>query len=155
MEAGAGQSIREMAEGEQPEPEELFPAGVLEGDGLSLQSLFKKGQGNVKVTVSVLSREFPAPSGGLLNPERQGLALLTYRWQKPEPIPQWGDAPPGEERPIIGWKVRQVVEPIFIEKLTGEAGVIEANFVALLEADPVASGALLDRLKERVEKAVA
>jgi hypothetical protein len=157
MAEGQTQSIREMAEGEadrQPTQEELFPGGVFAGDELSLRDLIKPHH-EVTASVSFRSAEFPL-TGGLLDPERESMALVYFRWEKPDLVPQWKPGAKREETPpIVGWKVRQVLEPFHVERLRGEVDVIAANFEALLVADEAAAGNLLERLRDKFEKAVA
>jgi hypothetical protein len=152
------QSIREMAEREGDDAEgaaeELFPNGVLDGDELDLKALIAKGGGKIQVTVSIRAKEFPAPRGGLLDPERDHTVLLTTRWSKPDLVPDWENTQPGEPRKMDGWKVRQVLEPIYVERIEGEEGIIEANFVEFLKADPARAGALLERLNGRAADAL-
>lgn len=152
-----GQSIREMAEAESlgEGQEQLFEGAQFAGDELSLDDLIKQGKKRV-VTVSFRSAEFDSPSdGGLLRPTKQGLALVTYQWEKPDLVPLWEEGKPRRDNPeIVGWKVRQVLTPIWVEKLDGEAGIIEANFAELLDADAGAAGALLASMTQRYRKAM-
>lgn len=141
-------SIREMAEREDEEGQgELFPDGVFQGDELSLTALVKKGASKVSATVSMRSAEFPSPAGGLLAPSRKGTAVVTYEYEKPELVPVWEDKPRDEDRDITGWKVRQIIRPIHIAKVSGEEDVIEANFALLMDGDPTRAAALLERLQ--------
>jgi hypothetical protein len=48
-----------------------------------------------------------------------------------------------------------VLKPIYIEKIEGEEGLIEANFAELLAADPARAGALLERMQERARDVLA
>jgi hypothetical protein len=138
-------------EAEQEAPE-LFPAGSLKGDGKSLKTLIKPGQA-VKSTVSMMSAEVPISGGGLLDPDREGMVLVTYELAKLEPVPEReGDR---GDRKIVGWKVRQVVRPVYVEPVSGEAGTIEAAFAALVDASAKDAGALLDRLHARMSDALA
>lgn len=149
-----GQSIREMADAEAQagEQEEMFPLGTLEGDVPDLRSLIQPHH-RVEVTVSMSSAEVPSPSGGLIDPTKEGLALVTYELAKPELVPLRA----GERgnRTLEGWKVRQVVRPIYVEGVKGKAGVIQGEFEALLAAAPEEAGALLDVLTAKTSKALA
>lgn len=153
-----GQSIREMAEAESlgEGQEQLFEGAKFEGDdGLSLEGLVSRGSKR-EVTVSFRSAEFDCPKdSGLLSPTRQGLALVTYRWIKPDMVPLWEQGKPRDQNPELeGWKVRQILEPIWIEKLDGEADIIKANFVELLSADPEEAGRLLEQMTAAMRKAM-
>lgn len=150
---GDGDSIREMAESETEAAEQadLFPRGQLAGDGLALRDFFPTNL-RYELTASMRSAEVPL-SGGLLDPAKEGIAIVTYELERPEPVPiREGDRGAKE---IVGWKVRQVLRPVYVEPARGEAGVIEGNFAALLAADETAAGALLDRLKERAGEKLA
>lgn len=141
------------ANGEGDEPEiELFPQGSVQGDGKSLKSLIKPGH-SVQPTVSLMSAEVPISTGGLLDPEREGMLLVTYELAKLEPVPvREGDR---GDRKIVGWKIRQQLRPVYIEPVQGEAGTIEAAFAALADASPKDAGALLDRLHTRMSDVLA
>ena len=138
----------ERGEGTEPEEEapELFPLGTLEGDSKSLKTLIKPGL-PVKTTVSMRKAEVPS-SGGLLDPEREGMVLVTYALDGVQVVPT-REGETGNRR-IVGWKTRQVIRPIYVERVDGEAGTIEAAFAGLLKADPQSAGALLDRLRDRM-----
>jgi hypothetical protein len=145
------QSIREMAEQDTPESE-LFPLGSLEGDDTTLGQIIKPSH-TVEITVSMGTAEVPSPSGGLLNPNDEGLLLVTYEHAGYTPVPvRKGDRVAGKE--ITGWKIRQNLRPIHVERVHGEAGAIEAAFVDLLRENDEAAGALLDRMKRRAEQAL-
>lgn len=130
--------------------EELFQAEapLFASEGLSLRDIIK-AKHSVETTVSIRSAEFPS-DGGLLTPTRQGLALMTYQWEKPEPVPQWEAGKTRAESPdIVGWKVRQVLKPLALERLDGEADVILATVRQFMDAVPAEeAGALIDRLNE-------
>ena len=126
---------------------ELFPAGTIAGDGKTLKTLIRANQAQ-EITTSMMSAEVPTPRGGLLDPERQGMLLVTYDWRSVPPVAV-REGEPGDRR-IVSWKLRQQVRPVHIEQVHGEAGVIEANFAALLEADPEAARDLFARLGERL-----
>lgn len=150
------QSIREMAEaqaktGDGDDPGELFPIGTLPGDDLTLRELIKPHH-KVEVTASLMAAEVPM-TGGLVDPEREGMALVTYELAKPLLIPQReGDR---DDKKLVGWKVRQQLRPVYVEGVRGEAGVIEAQFAALLKADQQQAAALADRIRARLQDALA
>jgi hypothetical protein len=151
-------TIREMAEGgagEEAEPE-LIPRGTVEGDGLGLLDIFRLGAKNVSSTCVVRGGEFDVP-GGLLDPNREGILLMTYRYVKPEPVPVWRpDTPRGEARVLSGYKLRQVIEPIHVERAKqGDAGALKASFIDLLSNAPQTAGALLDELNQMAGKKLA
>jgi hypothetical protein len=148
------QSIREMAEGEaaQQEAAELFPIGSLEGDEATLQAMIQAGD---KVTYSVtMNGTSKVPmSGGMLDIRKEHTLLVTCEVAFPVPVPdREGDRMTGKR--IVGWDVKQKLVPIYVERVKGEEGVIEAQFADLLRADEGRAAALLDRLKGRVESAL-
>jgi hypothetical protein len=148
----AGDSSGEGREGD-PQTE-LFPDGSVEGDGYSLRSVGKAGEPVELITVAMSGGEVPMPKGsGLLDPHKEGMLLVTYEPKDGGlPVPtREGDR--GEKK-IVGWKVRQTVRPIYIERVKGEEGVIEGHFAALLEAEPGRAGALLDRLIVRAGRSL-
>lgn len=149
---GAGGSISERAangEGAEPDEEqpELFPQGSIEGDAKTLKTLIKAGL-PVEQTVAMGSAEVPISSGGLIDPEKEGMLLVTYEAAGYKPVPvREGERHEGKR--VKGWKIRTYLRPIHVERVNGEAGAIEANFAALLDADEAEAGALLDRLSAR------
>lgn len=147
------QSIREMAEKDTAEAEtELFPIGSLEGDETSLATLVKPTHTH-EVTVSMGTAEVPSPRGGLLSPEREHLLLVTCEHAGYTEVPKReGDRVSGKT--VIGWKTRQTLRPIYVERVNGEGGAIEAAFADLLRADEGAAMQALDRMKTRAEKAL-
>lgn len=146
-----GQSIREMAEQDADDAqEEIFPRGQLEGDDKSIRDFFQPHH-RIELTASLMAAEVPA-SGGLVDPEKEGMALVTYELSKPIPVPiREGNA---GEKELVGWKIRQQLRPVYVEAVRGEEGAIEANFAALLAAEPNRAGALLDRLVHRAGRAL-
>lgn len=147
-------SIREMAEAdaEAADAAELFPLGSLEGDETTLASLVQPGESN-EVTVSMGTAEVPSPSGGLLSPHKEHLLLVTCEHAGYTEVPKReGDRVNGKR--VVGWKTRQTLRPIYVERVQGEAGAIEAAFADLLRADETAAAALLDRMRDRADKAL-
>lgn len=154
-EGNGGASIREMAEREATDAEqvEMFPMGTLEGDGVNHKNLMRANE-PVEFTIAMTGGEVPSSSGGMMDPRKESMLLVTV---EPEdgglPVPRReGDRITGKT--VKGWKVRQKVRPIFIERVEGQEGVIEANFQAFLEADAQRAAALLDRLAARTKKAL-
>lgn len=147
------QSIREMAENDAQEGAgELFPIGSLEGDETSLATLVKPTHTH-EVTVSMGTAEVPSPRGGLLSPDSEHLLLVTCEHAGYTEVPKReGDRVSGKT--VIGWKTRQTLRPIYVERVKGEAGAIEASFADLLKADETAAMALLDRMRARAEKSL-
>lgn len=147
-------SIREMADAdaEQQTKAELFPIGSLDGDETTLGQLIR-GNHSVEVTVSMGSAEVPVRGGGLLDVNREHLLLVTVEPRKIEVVPKReGDRVEGKE--IVGYKLRQGATPIFVERVHGEAGAIEAAFIDLLREDETAAAALLERVTRRTEQAL-
>lgn len=149
-----GQSIREMAEqeGQDADAGELFPMGSLEGDETTLASLIKANH-TVTVTVAMGSAEVPIRGGGLLDVNREHMLLVTVEPRKIETVPQReGDRLDGKT--IVGYKERQTVTPIYVERVQGEGGAIIAAFADLLKADESAALAALDQMKARAQTAL-
>lgn len=139
-------TMAEMAAEDEDGQMEAFPLGAVDGDGVALKSLIKAGH-SVSTTVSLMTAEVPAPKGSLLNPDKEGMLLVTYEVAGYEPVPQReGDRHSGKN--IRGWKIRQKLRPIYVERVEGNGAEIQANFALLQDADETAAGALLDTLKE-------
>lgn len=147
------QSIRDMAEKDAAEAaEELFPLGSLEGDETSLATLVKPNHSH-EVTVSMGTAEVPSPRGGLLSPDKEHLLLVTCEHAGYTEVPKReGDRHTGKQ--LVGWKTRQTLRPIYVERVNGEGGAIEAAFADLLRADEAGAMQALDRMKSRAEKAL-
>lgn len=133
---------------------ELFPVGSIEGDGFSHKTMVKAGM-STEITVAMTGGEVPIPNGtGLLDPAKEGMLLVTYEVADAgRAIPQ-REGERGDKR-IVGYKFRQTVRPVYIERVKGEEGVIEGHFAALLEAEPSRAGALLDRLNARAGRSLS
>jgi hypothetical protein len=149
-------SIREMAEEgtEQAAVQEQFPMGRLDGDGVELATLIQPGHRvRVEVKMRATSKDIPMPNGGMLNPDKEHLILSTCEVEKIITVPaREGDRLTGKT--IEGYALRQVLTPLYVERVQGEAGAIEASFVDLLKVKEHEALALLDRLKSRAEKAL-
>jgi len=130
---------------------EMFPAGVLDGDAKTLKTLIRSGL-PVETTIAMRSAEVPN-RGGLLDPERSGKVLVTFEPDKYDVVPV-REGEPGNKR-IASWKVRQMIRPTYVEGVDAATGDIEAAFEVLLDGDPNAAGALLDRLQDRARAAIA
>jgi hypothetical protein len=89
------------------EPEELFPQGSLEGDGIDLKRLIKPGL-PVEYTKSLLKGEVPGRNG-LTNPEGERRAVVTHQLAEVVIVIKRED---GE---ITGYKVREKLRPTFVE----------------------------------------
>ena len=131
-------SIEDRAEDEGA-PEELFPLGSLQGDELTPQKLIKRGL-PVEVTVAMGTAEVPVQGGGLLDPDRAGRVLVSYEFAKNVEVPQ------REDGRIVGWKVRQMLRPTYVQQAKDEGALIREEFAHLLALDQKAAGALLDDL---------
>lgn len=132
-----------------PEPAELFPVGSIDGDGFTFKAIGNAKNPVTEITVAMTGGEVPIPKGsGLLDPAKEGMLLVTYEVADAGRLIPQREGDRGEKT-IVGYKARQTVRPIFIERVKGEEGVIEGHFAALLEADQGRAGALLDRLNAR------
>jgi hypothetical protein len=74
------------ANGEGDDAPELFPLGSLEGDGVTLKTIVKPSE-KVETTVAMMSAEVPS-SGGLLDPRREGMLLVTYELAQAPLVPK-------------------------------------------------------------------
>lgn len=99
------------------EVQQLFPDGVLEGDGKTLKTLIKANL-PVEVTVSMRAAEVPM-RGGLPDPDSLKRVMATCEVAKYEPIPVREDQ--DGERKIVGWKIRAVLRPTFVEPVEDAA----------------------------------
>jgi len=154
---GADQAARLAAvagdsAGDDPEPE-LFPMGTVAGDGLGLKHLIRPGA-DVSMTISLMSAEIPAPrEGGLLKPEQEVYLLVAAEPQKYIPVPEKeGDR---GDRKVTGWKIRQAVRPLHVQRVTGDAVMVQAAFRALVDTDQARAGQLLDSLNAAYREALS
>lgn len=148
------QTLREMAEGESAAAEavELFPLGSLEGDDAKLETMIRPGE---RVTHSVtMNGTSKVPlTGGLLDIRKEHMLLVTCEVAHPIAVPdREGDRLAGKR--IVGWDIKQKLTPIYVERVKGEAGAIEASFAELLKADEQGAMAVLDRMRARAEQAL-
>jgi hypothetical protein len=128
----------------EPEQEQLFPMGTVEGDGRNLKTLIRPNA-PIRSTVSMRKAEVPS-AGGLFDPDRERMLLVTVEPSKIEHVPI------RDGGRVKEWKQRQTLRPVYIEGTTSYgAAQIEAMFTALLADDPRDAGKLLDKLRGRVE----
>lgn len=132
-------SIEDLADDEQDQPE-LFPMGSLEGDDLTPARMIKKGL-PVEVTASIGKAEVPL-RGGMIDPNKRGRVLVSYRFHKNEDIAQI------EDNEIVGWKIRQNLKATYVAQANSEEDLISIEFANLLALDQAAAGRLLDTLTE-------
>lgn len=156
VDAGTAKRLQDAAGdssgGEDPGPE-LFPEGTVEGDGLSLKNLIKPGQ-DVTMTIALMSHEIDAPKdGGLIDPDRKVFLLVEGVVAKPIPVPQRDSDK--DALKVTGWKVRQQVRPVAINRVKGESVDLQAAFRAILEQDQAKAGALLDALNAAYREALS
>lgn len=147
-------SIREMAEADTQEAAatQLFPLGSIEGDDGTLQSMIQPGE-KVTHSVTMNGTSKVEMTGGLLDIRKEHTLLVTCEVAYPIPVPdREGDRLAGKR--IVGWDIKQKLIPIYVERVKGEEGAIEASFADLLRADENRAAVLLDRLKARVENAL-
>jgi hypothetical protein len=135
---GAGSITDRAANGEDAEPDVLFPMGQFEGDGVTLGKLVKPGEA-VSTTVSLSRAEVPS-SGGLLNPRKSGRVLIDYVPGKVEEIPHRVDGD------IDRWTFRQHLNATFATPANDEATLIRTEFASLAEVDQVSALALANEL---------
>lgn len=128
----------------------LFETGVLDGGGVTPQTLIRKGL-PVELTCSLSRAEVPL-RGSLPNPSRFGRALVTYL-----PAPAH-ETPIREDRndpaKVTSWKVRQDLRVTFVQDANDVAELVSTEFETLLATEPEAAGALLERLSALATEAL-
>lgn len=89
--------------------EELFPLGSIEGDPkTTLKNLIKSGK-PIEYTVSMRSAEVPL-RGGLPDPDAFHRIFVNSVLEKVETVAL------REENKVVGWKVRAVLRPVFVQQ---------------------------------------
>lgn len=131
--------------GEEPlTEEELFPMGALDGEGITPQTVVPR-RAEPTVTVSIGKAEVPMRDGGLLNPNKLGRVLVTYRWKKNEDVGLHNDGEHPEK--ITDWVIRQHLEALYVQHANDVPALLVREFDNLRRDDPEAAGALLDELQ--------
>lgn len=105
-----GRSVADRAEdGDGEDQEEMFPLGSLEGDPKkTLKNLIRAGL-PIEYTVSLRSAEVPL-RGGLPDPDAFHRLFVNSVVEKVETVAL------REENKIVGWKVRAILRPIFVQQ---------------------------------------
>ena len=134
----------DVNDGQEPDGDELFPAGSLEGESITPQQFIKKGAAT-EVTVSIGKAEVPLKSG-MIPPDKMGRALVSYSFQKNEEVPQFEGE--GAARRIKRWKIRQHLVATYVEPANDEADLIRSEFANLMALDGQAAVALVAELRE-------
>jgi hypothetical protein len=97
------------------EQEELFPLGTVEGDPKkTLKNLIKPGL-PVEVTASLMSAEVPV-SAGMIDPDSPGRVMVSYEIATAAQV-----VVKRKEGRIVGYKIRQVLRPTFVEAIADAA----------------------------------
>ena len=133
----------EIPEGAEPTQEELFPEGVVDGDGVQLKDLVKPGH-TVELTCALSRAEVPLRSG-LPDPNRRLRVMVTGVPGKLHPLPLREDA--HKPLKVTGWKIAQDVRVDYVECVPLEDEALILNRVrAMLDASPQAAGALAEKI---------
>lgn len=107
-ENGGGSIAERGADGGGEPEEEMFPLGTLAGDPrATLRTLIRSGL-PVETTASLMSAEVPLRDG-LLDPNEDGRVVVSFEAAKFEVVPKKKDDK------IVGWKIRQVLRPTYVE----------------------------------------
>jgi hypothetical protein len=128
-------SVEERAKnGEHMEGEEtLFPVGSLEGDDITPQARIKRNL-PVKVEASIGKAAVPLRSG-LLDPNKTGRALVSFRHAKDEDVPERKGGDGADRHDIVGWTIRQHLTATYVQPANDEAALIRSEFAALCALD--------------------
>jgi hypothetical protein len=148
--------VSDRAEGDEGDQQEIFPAGVLQGDKLTPSNVHQSigsARNNATVWVAMTAAEVPIREG-LLHPQH-----LTYILVQVEPLgttdrylmekPDDG----GLKRKIKGVKYVQNVRPVFAETMGKNAAeLFRAAAVKALAEDAHAASKALDAIQEEFAK---
>jgi hypothetical protein len=136
-------SVEQRAQnGEHEEaPEELFPRGVVEGDGKGIDVIFRRHRTKVETTV-VLSRAEVPLRGGLLEVDTP--VHLLVRGEVSHYVPKPTRSADGRQD---GWHVQTVLKSAYVEALGDKPSAILALFKDLVEQNPQDAAAALDLLQ--------
>lgn len=144
-----GRSISERSEEEQTE---LFEAGILDGDKVTLATLVSgPSKNHAELVVSMSSAEVPLRDG-LLHPDKTIRLAVTA-----EPI-EYRERPHKELQPdgskkIVSWRYVCQVRPVYVESLGHDAlAATRKMFEGALAQDAQEAGKLLDELNARFAK---
>lgn len=124
-----GRTIADAAaNGENGEPEDdqlEFPSGVVDAGSntKTLKTLIRGGL-PVELTVSLRSAEVPL-RGGIPDPDSLTRLLVTAELAQVVPVPVREDV--GGVRKTVGWKVRAVLRPTFVEAVADVADDVPAT----------------------------
>lgn len=96
-----------------------FPEGVVDAgsSGKTLKSLIRAGL-PLELTVSMRSAEVPL-RGGIPDPDSLHRLMVTAELAQVVPVPVREDV--GGVRKVVGWKVRAVLRPTYVEAVADEA----------------------------------
>jgi len=138
----------EIPEGAQGE---MFEMGSLEGEGKTLKTLIKAGQG-VETTVALSRAEVPLRNG-LPDPDKPIRALVTGVFQSAKELAKREDA--GNPMKVTGWKLAVGLRADYVEAVPStDEGLITQRFRAMLEVEPAAAGRLLEQLQALASEAL-
>lgn len=130
------------------EPEEMFPAGTLEGEGPSARTIIKQGQ-PVTLEFSLSKAAVPSRGTGLFDPNKLGRALVTFLPGKFEPLPlREDDADPNK---VTGWKVTQNLRVTHVDPASDVPSLVRSQFQMLAEGYAGAAAQLHAQLGEIME----
>lgn len=125
----AGRTVADAAangEHENPDDEQLeFPSGVVDAgtNTKTLKTLIRAGL-PVELTVSMRSAEVPL-RGGIPDPDALMRLMVTAELAQVVPVPVREDV--GGVRKTVGWKVRAVLRPTFVEAVVDADAAAETG----------------------------
>lgn len=130
---------------QEPEEEELFPNGSLDGDNLTRATIFHKGLPST-LHVSIGKAAVPIRGSGLVHPGRFGRALVTYLPGQLHELPLRDDD--NDPAKVTGLKLTQDLRAVHVADANDAAGLIRSEFEVLVAEDAAAANALVAELKE-------
>lgn len=131
----------------------LFPVGSIDGDDMTPQARIKRNL-PVKVTASIGKAEVPLRSG-LLDPNKSGRVLVSYRHSKDEDVPERKGGEGAERYDIVGWTIRQHLTATYVQPANDEADLIRSEFAALCTLDARKAAELHAELASVLERELA
>lgn len=147
-------SIGERAEdgGDSGVPEdELFPAGSLQGEGVTTQTYVKKGL-PVELNVALSKAEVPLRGSGIPDPNKFGRAIVTYLPGKKHEQPLREEK--NDPAKTTGFKVTVDLRVTHVADANDTAGLIRTEFEVLLAQNEREAAALFAELREMCEVAL-
>lgn len=149
---GKGSVSDRAAGGEhRDEPEQMFPVGSLDGDGIAPNRWIKDGV-PTELVVSLSKAEVPLHGAGLPDANGYGRCMVTYLPGKKHELPIREDK--NETAKVTGKKVSVDLRATFVQDANDVPALVRREFEGLLATSPAAAGKLLDEFKALAEQAL-